>query len=163
MYGKSNKQIAKEIIEFVNPGLGWPAHSYNNSELRDGKPLSDYFNLHNVKAFDFEGLCDYFFAQPTFYAYYADYDWVVFCSLFGTMMQLPTGFPMYCRDLKQMVDEWCEKARPTFESLRGGIPHTFDDALKELKNDAHYPKETNEHHALADAKFAFELYKFLQS
>lgn len=40
-----------------------------------------------------------------FYAYYADYDWVVFCQLFGTMMDLPKGFPMYCRDIKQLCDE----------------------------------------------------------
>jgi len=43
--------------------------------------------------------------KPEFYAYYADYDWVVFCWLFGKMMDLPKGFPMYCRDLKQMLDE----------------------------------------------------------
>lgn len=40
-----------------------------------------------------------------FYGYYSDYDWVVFCSLFGRMIDLPGGFPMYCRDLKQMMDE----------------------------------------------------------
>lgn len=38
---------------------------------------------------------------PEFWAYYADYDWVVFCQLFGTMMDLPDGFPMYCLDIKQ--------------------------------------------------------------
>ena len=40
-----------------------------------------------------------------FYAYYADYDWVVFCWLFGRMIDLPKGFPMYCKDLKQIMDE----------------------------------------------------------
>lgn len=39
------------------------------------------------------------------YGYYADYDWVLFCSLFGRMIDLPKGFPMYCQDLKQMMDE----------------------------------------------------------
>ena len=39
------------------------------------------------------------------YGYYADYDWVLFCSLFGRMIDLPKGFPMYCKDLKQMMDE----------------------------------------------------------
>lgn len=34
----------------------------------------------------------------------ADYDWVVLCQLFGTMMQLPKGWPMYCRDLRQALD-----------------------------------------------------------
>jgi hypothetical protein len=39
-----------------------------------------------------------------FWGYYADYDWVVFCQIFGTMMDLPKGFPMYCRDIKQLCD-----------------------------------------------------------
>jgi hypothetical protein len=43
--------------------------------------------------------------KPEFWAYYADYDWVVLCQLFGTMMDLPKGWPMYCRDLKQAADE----------------------------------------------------------
>ena len=38
---------------------------------------------------------------PEFWAYYADYDWVVFCWLFGTMMDLPAGFPKHCMDLQQ--------------------------------------------------------------
>jgi hypothetical protein len=41
---------------------------------------------------------------PEFWAYYADYDWVVLCQLYGTMMDLPSGWPMYCRDVKQLAD-----------------------------------------------------------
>ena len=41
---------------------------------------------------------------PEFWAYYADYDWVALCQLYGRMIDLPTGFPMYCRDLKQELD-----------------------------------------------------------
>ena len=43
--------------------------------------------------------------KPQWWAYYADYDWVALCQLFGTMMDLPDGWPMYCRDLKQLADE----------------------------------------------------------
>ena len=43
-------------------------------------------------------------ANPEFWAYYADYDWVVFCWLFGTMLDLPKHFPMYCNDLKQEME-----------------------------------------------------------
>jgi len=42
---------------------------------------------------------------PEFWGYYADYDWVVFCWLFGSMINLPEGWPMYCKDLKQLLDE----------------------------------------------------------
>ena len=43
--------------------------------------------------------------EPEFWAWYADYDWVALCQLFGTMMELPEGWPMYCRDFKQTSDE----------------------------------------------------------
>jgi hypothetical protein len=39
--------------------------------------------------------------EPEFWAYFADYDWVVLCQLFGTMIQLPRHLPMWCRDVKQ--------------------------------------------------------------
>jgi 3' exoribonuclease, RNase T-like len=38
------------------------------------------------------------------YAWYADYDHVVMCQLFGKMIDLPAHMPMYTRDVKQMVD-----------------------------------------------------------
>lgn len=43
--------------------------------------------------------------KPEFWAYFADYDWVVMCQLFGRMIDLPKGWPMYCRDLKQRMDD----------------------------------------------------------
>lgn len=43
--------------------------------------------------------------NPEIWAYYADYDWVVLCQLFGTMMDIPEGWPMYCRDIKQLADD----------------------------------------------------------
>jgi len=89
-----------------------------------------------------------------FYGYYADYDWVVFCWLFGTMMNLPDGFPKYCIDLKQMLDEK-QKSRFGLSLFDGKLVND----IKKLPN---YPKQTNEHNALSDARFNFELYKFLQ-
>lgn len=72
---------------------------------------------------------------PEIWAYYADYDWVVLCQLFGTMMDLPKGWPMYCRDLKQSVDE-------------AGNPR-----LGTTKD---------EHHALADARWCKASWYWLQ-
>ena len=40
--------------------------------------------------------------DPEFWAYYADYDWVVLCQLFGTMLDLPIGWPKFCLDVKQL-------------------------------------------------------------
>lgn len=88
-----------------------------------------------------------------FYGYYVDYDWVVFCWLFGKMIDLPKGFPMYCIDLKQTLDE---KAKLI------GISYTIEEGLKSIKMSENYPKQSNEHNALSDAKWNHELYKFLE-
>lgn len=70
--------------------------------------------------------------KPEFWAYYADYDWVVLCQLFGRMIDLPKGWPMFCRDLKQEAGN------------------------REL------PKQTSaEHHALADALWTKEAHEAL--
>lgn len=73
--------------------------------------------------------------KPEFWAYYADYDWVALCQLYGTMMQLPRSWPMYCRDIKQLCD-----------SL--GNPKLPKDPYKA-------------HHALADAMWNKEVWEIL--
>ncbi len=72
---------------------------------------------------------------PEFWGYYADYDWVVLCQLFGMMMDLPKGWPMYCRDIKQFCDSLGNPPLPEQKSV--------------------------EHHALADARWNREAYEFL--
>ncbi len=58
--------------------------------------------------------------KPEFWGYYADYDWVVFCQLFGAMIDLPEGWPMYCNDLKQLC---MEKGNPKLPDLPNCIEH----------------------------------------
>ena len=41
------------------------------------------------------------FGKPELWGYYSAYDHVALCQLFGTMMALPDGWPMYTRDIKQ--------------------------------------------------------------
>lgn len=48
-------------------------------------------------------------SKPEFWAYYADYDWVALCQLYGRMIDLPKGWPKYCRDLKQFADMYSVK------------------------------------------------------
>jgi len=60
--------------------------------------------------------------KPEFWADYASYDWVALCQLFGTMMDLPEDWPMFCMDVQQL--RWtqrspCKKV-PVPESAR---PH----------------------------------------
>ena len=96
--------------------------------------------------FDPAGQCLKFPYDIQFYGYYSDYDWVVFCSLFGGVMDLPKGFPEYCLDLKQIMDE---KAA----TLPGG--------MEQLKAHPHYPTQINEHNALDDAEWNLHLHNFL--
>jgi len=73
--------------------------------------------------------------MPQFYAYYADYDWVAFCHLFGKMIDLPHFFPKFCMDLKQ---------------------------ISEMVGSPTHPKQAKgEHNALDDARWNRDLHDFL--
>lgn len=144
-YGKSNKQIAQEVKEFVNPlnDFYWVDCGWMDENLKI---------KHNVK----DGTN---YASPEFYAYYADYDWVVFCWLFGRMIDLPNGFPMYCIDLKQELDKIAYKIYPRF--YKRECFDTLEDRLEWLKSLSNYPKQTNEHNALVDARWNKNLHEFI--
>ncbi len=133
-YGKTNKDIAIEIQEFV---YGFAIKGYDENETQ--KETTKF-------------LISQFKDKPEFYAYFADYDWVVFCWLFGKMMDLPSGFPMYCKDLKQLFDQKEDWLRIPTNSRH-----------IDLKQHTHYPKTDNSqvHNALYDAKWNKELFDFL--
>ena len=40
--------------------------------------------------------------KPEFWAYYGDYDWVALCQLYGRMVDLPEGWPMFAMYFKLM-------------------------------------------------------------
>ena len=64
--------------------------------------------------------------NPRFASYFADYDHVLLCGLYGQMIDLPAGWPMWTYDIKQLAHDL------------GNPP---------------LPKQTSvEHNALADAK-----------
>lgn len=65
---------------------------------------------------------------PEFWAYYADYDWVALCQLFGKMIDLPPAFPKYCRDLKQRLDEYDLRSSDLPEQPEGSEHNALDDA-----------------------------------
>lgn len=63
--------------------------------------------------------------KPEIWAYYADYDWVALCQLYGTMMQLPRSWPMYCRDIKQLCDSL---GNPKLPKDPQAVHHALTDA-----------------------------------
>lgn len=94
------------------------------------------------------------------WGYYSDYDHVVFCWLFGKMLDLPEGFPMYTKDLKQSYDFYNKNFKKR-KSLSAVMPHLID--FENLKDHPDYPKQENEHNALSDARWNKKLYEFLKS
>lgn len=110
-------------------GWWWNARKINVDNRSDANSLviPHYEIRDRVKAFIGED------PNPCIIAYYADYDWVAFCQLFGRMVDLPAGYPKYCRDLKQLLDQ-C--GNPKFPDI---IPAV-------------------EHHALNDAKWTKAVY-----
>lgn len=72
--------------------------------------------------------------KPEFWGYFADYDWVALCQLFGTMMDLPRFWPMFCMDVKQLH---VERGKPTLTSPDG------------------------EHNALVDARWNKDVWAYL--
>ena len=108
-------RASKWVRENVFPSLSGPSFSHRRI-------------AHEV--LDFAGI------QPEFWAYYADYDWVALCQLYGTMMDLPKGWPMFCLDIKQMA-------------------HV-------LGNPKLPEQEAGHHNALADAKWNRLVWGFLR-
>lgn len=138
-YGKSNDKIAEEIKTFCSKRL---LATNPNQYEGDSSPIE-------------------------LYGYYSAYDHVVFMWLFGIMMNKPERFPMFTIDLKQMLDEKLDRFFITLGEVYNGKSNTVDreatliEKLSWIKSRTEYPKETNAHHALADAKWNYNLFLFI--
>ena len=157
--GKTNIQIANEICEFI----------YGPSESLSGESA-----LEEARKYEISDKSKI----PVFYAYFGSYDWVAFCWLFGKMIDLPKGFPMYCKDLKQIYDKaidhlWfvihvkngdnrLQYGQESNNNFIDKICESKEDLSQTIRNAKDYPKQTNEHNALADAKFNLALHEYLK-
>lgn len=108
------------VKENVMPHLDWLGHGFHHHEI--GPAIKRWIDASEDN-------------RPEFWAYYADYDWVVLCQLFGRMIDLPKGWPMFCMDIKQLCVSLGNPKLPA--------------------------QATQEHHALNDAIWAKEAYEFL--
>jgi len=73
--------------------------------------------------------------KPEIWGYYSDYDWVIFCQLFGRMIDLPKHLPWICLDIKQRCID--------------------------LGNPKLPKQESRAHNALADARHNKKMFEFL--
>jgi hypothetical protein len=112
----ANEWVVDNVLPYLDgpPGQGW----------RDRKAIA--LDLIRFVGND---------PHPEFWAYCGDYDWVVLCQLYGRMVDLPEGWPMFALDVKQLA-----------VSL----------------GDPKLPEQTGtEHHALADARWTREAWASL--
>ena len=123
-YGKTNKQIAEEILDFVNTNGSFVHKAYDKKQKN--------------KVFD-DVIENY--GKPQFYGYYSDYDWVVFCWLFGRMIDLPKGFPMFAFDIQQQIEEYNIDKKLLLENI----------------------PQINCHNSLQDAIWNFKAYQYIQN
>lgn len=145
---KSIAEIKQGIMEFVNPTSG--EGTLNN------KAWNDHLNKYKVVATENRPI--------QFKAYYADYDWILFCTIFGTMDQLPAGFPMYCIDIKQEMDRMVvEVYAGDTHYHRSDIADTFDLKLSWFEGITGFPKPEDEHSSISDARFNKQLDEFILS
>ncbi len=115
------QNVLPHLPKYGNPA--WMLHAKISDKIRDFI-VRPYYEIDPAKRSNIE-----------FWAYYADYDWVAFCQLFGTMMDLPGCFPKFCMDLKQ---------------------------LSVMKGSPKHPEQIGtEHNALEDARWNKQLYIFL--
>jgi len=131
--------VAEDGREYYAINIGCD-FSHANQWVRDNViahlgPLGNKFK-DNIRD-DVLAFCDREkYGKPEFWGYYSAYDHVALCQLFGTMMELPKGWPMYTRDIKQLCDSLGNPKLP--EQGKG------------------------EHHALADARWNRQAWEFLQ-
>jgi hypothetical protein len=119
-------------------------HVLPHLEYNQGKPA--YFR--RVMRQSIQDFCDpEKYGKPEFWGYYADYDWVALCQLFGTMMDLPKGWPRYCRDIKQEADRKEADARIKHPEFKLWLPE----------------QGKGEHHALADARWNRKAWEYVKS
>lgn len=115
-----NKENDPSIFEFTADDFYYLLYLYGTEKKEIAKQIVDFVGK-----------------SPVFYAYCADYDWVVLMQLYGKMIDIPKGWRYYCRDLAQTVDE--------------------------LGFNTDKIKNSNEHNALDDAKWNLELYNQMKN
>lgn len=108
--------------------------------LQESFPVSAQYTPLRVHVGSRAGLANVFYSwaldglaraeKLQFWGYFADYDWVLVCQLYGRMIDLPPRFPHFAYDLRQWLNE-----------------NGFADARQ---------PEDHPHHALLDARWVAE-------
>lgn len=126
------------VLEHVIPNLRmWNIDDLTPFISKDGPNIKMYGNREFIKSELLKWIGK---DKPKFYAWYASYDWVMLCQIFGTMMDLPDNWPMFVYDVK-----------PLFDQLE------YTNSWKK----ANHPDPSDVHNALADAIWLKDMYNDL--
>jgi len=123
------------VIENVKPhltGKSWVAPHKGYPKFEWDYPLSRSEAAGVIKDFIYVHK-----GRPEIWAYCGSYDWVVFAQLFGTMEDLPKGYPYFAMDVKQLAIELGDPRIPS--------------------------QSTTQHNALNDARWTRNAYTWLRS
>lgn len=144
-YGKRKEEIRTDILKFVY-------HVYECNKKLSFLPSQTFIEEYRtvIKNNPMEWL-----------AYYGNYDWVVFCWIFGKMIDRPEGFPMFQTDLKQMFEDAMDEMHLWHKNQGHDLTREF--LIESAKAHPNYPRNGNEHNALEDAKWNRSLYKYILS
>lgn len=133
--------VAEDGREYyaVNQDAGWGRIAFNDWLCANVVPHLPAYDEWKPKAQIRDEVKDFLLIDrqpdPELWAWFSAYDHVVLAQLFGTMMDLPSGIPMYTNDVRSLVD-W-----------------TGVDKL---------PKQTGaQHDALADARHVKAMYEHI--
>ena len=155
IYGETNQNIKKAVVDFCDRKVT-KLVSVKGEEIGDVLWFLEKDSYVEEWCKDHPGFTDETNEKETphnFYTYYGSYDWVCFCWLFGRMIDLPNNFPIYTKDLKHMLDDL----------FKNKESDNFEEWLKDIKKDENFPKASNEHDALSDAKWNKRLHRFINN
>lgn len=110
----ANPWVKEHVLPNLKSYVSTQSHLFTELDLKVNNPgfLAKSNSLIKYEITNFLG------DHPEFWGYFCDYDWVVFCQLWGRMVDLPSYLPMYCLDVKQEMyckqisKEWIEEDHP---------------------------------------------------
>ncbi|WP_280319936.1 3'-5' exoribonuclease domain-containing protein [Nocardia wallacei] len=127
------KRIRKHqwLMDNVVPSLPKPAGDWNNH-----MPKNWLFDFHNRAVKDKAKIAvevrDFLLAEdePELWADYGAYDHVVLCQLWGSMIDLPSGIPMFTHDIEQAIESVPEFVKP---EQTQGVHNALEDARHNMR------------------------------
>lgn len=129
-FSKASDWVVKNVIPHLDRWVAYNEYRLMTNPFWTVASLASHTPWRTKETISRE-IIEFVGEYPEFWAYYADYDWVVVCQLFGTMMDLPKKWPMYCMDIKQLAKH---KGNPDLNTLPNQLEHNaLEDANWNLR------------------------------